>query len=89
MTDPILSLSDIRLSLDGNAGPIDILKGITLDVARGETLGLVGSSGSGKSSLLMVMGGLERASSGTISALGRDLTALDEEIGRASCRERV
>jgi len=79
MTDPILSLSDIRLSLDGNAGPIDILKGITLDVARGETLGLVGSSGSGKSSLLMVMGGLERASSGTISVLGRDLTALDED----------
>jgi len=55
------------------------MKGITLDVARGETLGLVGPSGSGKSSLLMLMGGLERASGGTVTALGQDLTAMDED----------
>ncbi|MFT4151978.1 MAG: ATP-binding cassette domain-containing protein [Paracoccaceae bacterium] len=79
MTDTVLSLRDARLSLGGNAGPVEILKGITLDVARGETLGLVGPSGSGKSSLLMLMGGLERASGGTITALGHDLTALDED----------
>ena len=79
MTDSILSLRDARLTLAGNAGPVDILRGITLDVARGETLGLVGPSGSGKSSLLMLMGGLERASGGSVIALGQDLTAMDED----------
>ncbi|MWB79242.1 ATP-binding cassette domain-containing protein [Pseudooceanicola sp. 216_PA32_1] len=79
MTDPILRLEDIRLSLDGNAGRVDILHGITLDVARGDTLGLVGPSGSGKSSLLMLMGGLERATGGRIAALGHDLTGMGED----------
>lgn len=79
MTDPILSLNDARLTLDGNAGPVDILRGITLDVAKGETLGLIGPSGSGKSSLLMLMGGLERATGGRITALGHDLTAMSED----------
>ncbi|WP_099824468.1 ABC transporter ATP-binding protein [Oceaniglobus indicus] len=77
--DPILSLSDIDLSLDGNAGRVDILKGITLDVAAGETLGLVGPSGSGKSSLLMLMGGLDRATGGRVRVLGCDITDLDED----------
>ena len=79
MTDPILSLRDARLTLAGNAGPVEILKGITLDVARGETLGLVGPSGSGKSSLLMLMGGLEKATGGQVLALGQDLTAMNED----------
>ena len=65
--------------LDGNAGPVEILRGITLAVKAGETLGLVGPSGSGKSSLLMLMGGLERATGGQVQALGQDLTALDED----------
>ncbi|WP_370284674.1 ABC transporter ATP-binding protein [Pseudooceanicola nanhaiensis] len=79
MTDTVLSLTDARLALDGNAGRVEILHGISLDVARGETLGLVGPSGSGKSSLLMLMGGLERATGGRIAALGQDLTAMDED----------
>ena len=79
MADPILSLKDAELTLDGNAGPVEILRGIRLDVASGETLGLVGPSGSGKSSLLMLMGGLERATGGSVTALGRDLTAMDED----------
>jgi putative ABC transport system ATP-binding protein len=79
MAETILSLTDARLTLDGNAGRVDILKGITLEVRRGETLGLVGPSGSGKSSLLMLMGGLERASSGQVRALGHDLTAMNED----------
>ena len=69
----------MRLTLAGNAGPVEILRGITLDVARGETLGLVGPSGSGKSSLLMLMGGLEKATGGQVTALGQDLTAMDED----------
>jgi putative ABC transport system ATP-binding protein len=79
MTNPILSISNTHLSLDGNAGRVDILHDISLDVASGETLGLVGPSGSGKSSLLMLMGGLEQATSGTIMALGQDLTAMNED----------
>lgn len=79
MTDPILSLRDVTLSLDGNAGRVEILRGISLEVAAGETLGLVGPSGSGKSSLLMLMGGLERATSGAITAAGQDLSAMGED----------
>ena len=79
MTEIVLEMTDARLTLDGNAGPVDILRGITLRVERGETLGLVGPSGSGKSSLLMLMGGLERATGGQVKALGRDLTAMDED----------
>lgn len=79
MTDTILSLTDARLALDGNAGRVEILHGISLSVRRGETLGLVGPSGSGKSSLLMLMGGLERATGGRIEALGQNLTAMNED----------
>ncbi|MBK1635561.1 ABC transporter ATP-binding protein [Rhodovulum adriaticum] len=79
MTDPILSLDDVTLTLAGNAGPVEILHGISLAVNRGETLGLIGPSGSGKSSLLMLMGGLERATGGSVTALGHDLTAMNED----------
>jgi putative ABC transport system ATP-binding protein len=79
MADPALCLTDVSLSLDGNAGRVDILHGIDLKVQSGETLGLVGPSGSGKSSLLMLMGGLEMATGGSITALGRDLTAMSED----------
>ena len=79
MSEPIIATQDIKLSLDGNAGRVDILRGISLEVKRGETLGLVGPSGSGKSSLLMVLGGLERASAGRVSVLGHDLSAMNED----------
>ncbi|MCA0962828.1 ABC transporter ATP-binding protein [Salipiger bermudensis] len=79
MPDPVIALKDVTLSLRGNAGMVEILHGISLEVAKGETLALVGPSGSGKSSLLMVMGGLESASSGAVSVLGSDLTAMDED----------
>jgi len=79
MTNPVLSLKNASLSLDGNAGKVDILHGISLDVTEGETLGLIGPSGSGKSSLLMLMGGLEQATSGHIMALDQDLSAMNED----------
>ncbi|MCA0203178.1 ABC transporter ATP-binding protein [Pararhodobacter sp.] len=79
MPDPVLSLRDARLTLQGNAGPVDILKGISLEVERGQSVGLVGPSGSGKSSLLMLMGGLERATGGSVRALDSDLTAMNED----------
>lgn len=74
-----LTLKDVSLSLVSNAGKIDILHDISLNVTQGETLGLVGPSGSGKSSLLMLMGGLETATSGSVAALGTDITQMGED----------
>ncbi|UWQ53272.1 ABC transporter ATP-binding protein [Leisingera caerulea] len=76
---PVLHLIDASLTLNSNTGPVEILHAISLDVQQGETLGLVGPSGSGKSSLLMLMGGLEQATGGRVGALGADLTAMDED----------
>lgn len=79
MTAPVISLSDAQLTLSGNAGEVNILRGITMSVQKGETLGLVGPSGSGKSSLLMIMGGLETATGGSVEALGQNLTTMNED----------
>lgn len=79
MTDPILALKDAALTLAGNAGDVEILRDISLTVSAGQTVGLTGPSGSGKSSLLMLMGGLERATGGSVLALGQDLTAMNED----------
>ncbi|WP_424939138.1 ABC transporter ATP-binding protein [Aliiroseovarius sp. S253] len=79
MTTPVLSLRDVRLTLGNNAGRTEILKGIDLNVTTGETVGLTGPSGSGKSSLLMLMGGLDQATGGSVQALGQDLGAMNED----------
>lgn len=79
MTDPVFELQDVMLSLNGNAGVVEILRGISLDIGRGETVALTGPSGSGKSSLLMVMGGLEQATGGSVHALDHDLSVMNED----------
>ena len=79
MSDPVYTLTNAALSLDGNAGPVEILREISFDVHKGESLGLIGPSGSGKSSLLMLMGGLERPTGGRVTALGHDLGEMNED----------
>ena len=79
MTTPIIALSNVHLSLESNAGTIEILKNISLNVSTGESLALIGPSGSGKSSLLMLLGGLERASSGSVRVAGTELSDLNED----------
>lgn len=78
MQKPSVYLENVSLSLDGNAGIVDILKDISMDIQEGESIGIVGPSGSGKSSLLMLMGGLERISNGTINLLGQNLSEMNE-----------
>lgn len=74
-----LVLDDARLTLRGAAGAVEILKGVSLSVARGESLAVMGASGSGKSSLLAVAAGLEPVSGGSVRLLGRELAGLSED----------
>ena len=79
MRKPIISLQNVSLTLKGNAGNVNIIKNISLNIDQAESVGLIGPSGSGKSSLLMLAGGLERASSGEIEILGQVITEMSED----------
>jgi putative ABC transport system ATP-binding protein len=76
---PIVQMNDVHLTLASTAGPVNILRGIDLDVMPGERIGIVGPSGSGKSTLLAVLAGLERVSKGRVQVAGADLNALNED----------
>ena len=76
---PIVRLNDVHLTLASTAGPVNILRGIDLDVMPGERIGIVGPSGSGKSTLLAVLAGLERVSRGKVQVAGADLNDLNED----------
>ena len=75
---PVLSIRGLARSYETGAGPLAELRGVDLDVQPGEIVGLVGPSGSGKSSLLHAAGLLERPNAGRITVLGRDGSDLSD-----------
>ncbi|HEX2526218.1 MAG TPA: ABC transporter ATP-binding protein [Geminicoccus sp.] len=75
----MINLVDLRLDLVGAAGQVSILKGVDLQVPAGSAVSVVGPSGSGKSSLIAVIAGIERATGGQVVVDGVDLATLDED----------
>ena len=79
MAEPAVVLKDIHVSLGRGAARVHILRGLDLEIAKGEAIGITGHSGSGKSTLLMVLAGLERAQSGSVVVDGQALEGLSED----------
>jgi len=85
----MIALSNVRLTLQSQAGAVNILRGVDLSVAPGEVVAVMGPSGAGKTTLLMLLAGLERADSGTVRVAGRDLSSLSEDALAAFRRDNV
>jgi len=84
-----ITATNLTLSLGTGEAAVEILRGIDLTVPQGQTLALLGPSGSGKSSLMAVLSGLERASGGALNVAGADFAALDEDALAAARRGRI
>jgi putative ABC transport system ATP-binding protein len=89
MTFPVIDARSVRLALGKGSARVDILKGIDLSVGSGESVALLGPSGSGKSSLMAILSGLERADEGYVHVTGLDFTKLDEDALAAARRGRI
>jgi putative ABC transport system ATP-binding protein len=91
MTSPpiVIEARNVTLELGQSPARVQILRGIDLQVGAGERLALLGPSGSGKSSLMAVLSGLERASGGSINVAGADFGALDEDGLALARRGRI
>ena len=84
-----ISARNLTLTLGTAEAPVEILRGVDLDVMPGETLALLGPSGSGKSSLMAVLSGLERATGGTLLVAGQDFVGMDEDALAHARRGRI
>ena len=88
-TEPLLRLANVtqRYDADAGAAAVIVLKGVSLEVGRGESLAIIGPSGCGKSTLLNIIGTLDRPESGEVFLAGEDLSRLGERQ-LASVRNR-
>jgi lipoprotein-releasing system ATP-binding protein len=75
---PVIDARDVSKSFLQGRASVDVLKNASMTVARGEKVAIVGASGSGKSTMLHVLGGLDDPTSGTVSVLGRPYSSLSE-----------
>ena len=79
MTDPLISVVAVDLTLGTGEVRTHILKSVSLALDPGTSVAVLGPSGSGKSSLMAVIAGLERPDSGSVALAGQDLAGLDED----------
>lgn len=77
--EAIIQIKDVTKSFVGKDNTVDALKGISLDIHKGEIYGIIGMSGAGKSTLVRCLNFLERPTSGTVMIEGKDLSALTEK----------
>jgi putative ABC transport system ATP-binding protein len=89
MTSAIIDASAVTLALGKPPARVEILRRIDISIDRGDTVALLGPSGSGKSSLMSVLSGLERADSGRVLVDGLDFGTLDEDALAAARRGRI
>jgi putative ABC transport system ATP-binding protein len=88
-SDAIIALDNACLSLASADGMVDILRSISLRIGSGETVGVLGPSGAGKTSLLMIMAGLESLTGGNIHLAGQNITSMGEDALAALRRDKV
>ena len=81
----VLTAQRLSKQVDSPEGPLTIVHDVSIDIASGESVAVVGASGAGKSTLLALLAGLDLPTAGRVLLEGRDLTALDED-GRARLR---
>jgi lipoprotein-releasing system ATP-binding protein len=89
MSDAIVKVSDIVKTFPSGAETLLILRGIGLTVGAGTTVAINGQSGSGKSTFLNILGGLDRADSGSVNVAGEEITGLSENALTSYRRDRV
>lgn len=87
--DMAIRASNVTLTLGASDAPVSILRGVDLEVPDGVSVALLGPSGSGKSSLMAVLAGLERASGGSVQVDGLNFTELDEDALARARRGRI
>jgi putative ABC transport system ATP-binding protein len=89
MPSAVIDARNVQLTLGRAPARVEVLRGIDLSVADGDSVALLGPSGSGKSSLMAVLAGLERASAGEVQVAGLDFSALDEDALAVARRGRI
>lgn len=77
--EPIIQIKNVTKTFVGKDNQVEALKGISLDIERGDIYGIIGMSGAGKSTLVRCLNFLERPTTGTVLVEGKDLSAMSEK----------